>query len=235
MNWPRSWTFPLPAVLARQAFAVSLLSLSALSTAEPAASAGGERKAAPALNAPASAEPRPGTAWVKLCNTSNTTGTKACRIAHERLDGDTGKILIAAEFWDVADNPDERTLFIRVRPGFVAQAGLRIGFYKPAEWELASQHVRIDDKKLTVVTTKALLCTSDLCTGQIRVSRELWRDMGSYAGFMVLAMDVAKKPVGFPVPMTGFTKTASGPEMDLKKYEQARSKLIRGIGDKPRD
>jgi hypothetical protein len=170
---------------------------------------------------------------VKLCNSPDRIGAKARHLAHERLDGLTGQVLIQAEFLDVSGNPDERTLFIRVRTGYLVQAGLRIGFYKPAEWGRAKKRAPINDKKLTVISTKALGYGPELCTRQVRVTGDVWRQMTTFAGFMVLAMDVSRKATGFPVPMAGLKEADLGPETKRQSYDKPRAKLIRGLGGKP--
>ena len=43
---------------------------------------------------------------------------------------------------------------------------------------------------------------------------------------MVAAINVAGKPIGFPVPLTGFSKAYAGKPVDSKKYADARRKLM---------
>ena len=56
--------------------------------------------------------------------------------------------------------------------------------------------------------------------------------MKTGGGLMVLAVNAQLKPIGFPVPLTGFTVAHDGKPVDNKAYAQARSKLMAQIRER---
>ena len=46
---------------------------------------------------------------------------------------------------------------------------------------------------------------------------------------MVLSMNAAAQPIGFPVPLDGFTEAQAGAPIDNEKYRQARGQLMKSI------
>ena len=57
-------------------------------------------------------------------------------------------------------------------------------------------------------------------------------EMSKGGGIMVLAMNAAAQPVGFPVPLDGYNEAAAGPPVDNKKYAEARSALMKQIRER---
>jgi invasion protein IalB len=43
---------------------------------------------------------------------------------------------------------------------------------------------------------------------------------------VVAAMNIQQKTMGFPVPLTGFSKAYDGPPVDSVKYEESRRQLM---------
>jgi hypothetical protein len=56
--------------------------------------------------------------------------------------------------------------------------------------------------------------------------------MSKGGGIMVLAMNAAAEPVGFPVPLDGYNEAAAGPPVDNKKYAEARAALMKQIRER---
>lgn len=167
-------------------------------------------------------------AWAKVCDAASATQpVPICRLVHERLDSKTARLIVSAEFWDVIGKSDEKTLVVRVVPGFVESAGMRLGFYDSDEWNLMRDDREVDQSKLKILPIKPIVCGEDSCKGQVRIGSSLWNEIKGKAGFMVLAMQSNRKPVAFPVPMAGFKDVLSGGA--TKGYEQAREKLISAI------
>lgn len=50
--------------------------------------------------------------------------------------------------------------------------------------------------------------------------------MRSGKQMVVAAMNIQQKTMGFPVPLTGFSKAYDGPAVDNAEYEAQRSKLM---------
>jgi invasion protein IalB len=168
-------------------------------------------------------------AWVKLCDKASAGIPEICRTAHERLERKTGKVLVSVEFWDVVGEAGEKTIFVKLPPGFVPQAGIRLGFYMPEEWALLREDKKVDVSKLKVFAVKPLVCDAELCKALLRIGGAIVKDLKSFAGFNVLAMNSSKQPVAFPVPLSGFTAAVAGPAVDVAKFDKARAKLLENI------
>ena len=52
---------------------------------------------------------------------------------------------------------------------------------------------------------------------------------------MILAMNAAAQPIGFPVPMDGFSDAYSGPAIDNEKYQKARGALMGQIRERQKE
>lgn len=173
-------------------------------------------------------EPKRAGAWVKLCDPPADSQSKPiCRLSHERLDSKTANLIVSAEFWDVIGKPNEKTLFVRLMPGFAAEAGLRVGFYSVQDWARMHDKIDVDQSRLQILKIKPLLCDSVQCKGQVRLGSSIWSEIGSFAGFMVLAMQPNRQPLGFPVPLVGFNEALKGPP--ATGYEAVREKWISDI------
>lgn len=167
-------------------------------------------------------------AWAKVCDAASATQpVPICRLVHERLDSKTARLIVSAEFWDVIGKSDEKTLVVRVVPGFVESAGMRLGFYNLDDWNLMRDQREVDQSKLKILPIKPIVCGDESCKGQVRIGSSIWNEIKGKAGFMVLAMQSNRKPVAFPVPMAGFKEALSGGATE--GYEQAREKLISAI------
>ncbi len=67
------------------------------------------------------------------------------------------------------------------------------------------------------------------CTAETEATPEILSEMAKGGGIMILAMNAAAQPIGFPVPLDGYNEAAAGPPVDNKKYAEARSQLMQQI------
>lgn len=196
-------------------------------------------KAAPAANAAAAA---PKSAWVKLCEKAPVTKKdkdgkevkeekQLCLTHHERLDGNTGMVLVSAAIREIEGNP-KKSLMIMVPLGMAIPPGLRAAVYSKDEWAKASKNEKIDESKLKPIELHYSLCHPAGCTAETEATPEILDQMSKGGGIMVLAMNAAAQPVGFPVPLDGYNEAAAGPPVDNKKYAEARSALMKQIRDR---
>ena len=79
------------------------------------------------------------------------------------------------------------------------------------------------------IELKYSLCHPAGCTAETEATPEILDGMSKGGGMMVLAMNSAAQPVGFPVPLDGYNEAAAGPPVDNKKYAEARSTLMKQI------
>lgn len=175
--------------------------------AQPKSSAAPKTQAAPAApQAGASAD-----AWVKLCMRNEQTQNKEiCLINHEGLEPNTGMVLIAAAVRKV-EGEEAQQLLIRVPTAYalVIPAGVEI---------------KIDDQP--PIKLQYAICFPTSCQVQLEVTKELLESMRKGKQMVVAAMNIQQKTMGFPVPLTGFSKAYDGPPVDSAKYEESRRQLM---------
>jgi invasion protein IalB len=178
-------------------------------------------------------------AWVKLCEKATLQNKdkdgkdvkeekNICLTHHERLDGNTGMVLVSAAIRQVEGN-DKRQLMVMVPLGMAIQPGLRAAVYPKELWEKAQKNEKIDEKQLKSVELKYSLCHLAGCNAEVEASPELVESLKTGGGLVVLAMSAAAKPVAFPVPLEGFNAAYSGPPVDNQVYAQARGQFIQQV------
>ena len=101
--------------------------------------------------------------------------------------------------------------------------------YTKEQWAAASKNEKIDEKALKPIELKYALCHPAGCTAETEATPEILDQMSKGGGLMVLAMNAAAQPIGFPVPLDGYNEAAAGPPVDNKKYAEARSQLMQQI------
>jgi invasion protein IalB len=221
-----------------------LASAFAIAVASATAQAADAKKApaaAPAAAAPAAktAAAKPQSAWVKLCEkapvaTKGPDGKEVksekslCLTHHERLDGNTGMVLVSAAIRTV-EGSDKKSLMVMVPLGMAIPPGIRAAVYSKDQWAAASKGDKIDEKTLKPIELRYALCHPAGCTAETEATPEILDQMSKGGGIMILAMNAAAQPIGFPVPLEGYNEAAAGPPVDNKKYAEARSQLMAQI------
>lgn len=148
--------------------------------------------------------------WVKLCSQAANASNQVCLLAHhERLDKITGMVLVSAAIRKIPDF-DKQLLVIMVPLGMAIRPGLTIKF----------------DKEEKGIQVPYATCHFAGCTAEMIATDEIIQKMKSGTKMSVTAINQNGKPLLFPVPLTGFTKTYLGPAIDMKKYSQERQALI---------
>jgi invasion protein IalB len=191
------------------------LALTLVATGAMAQQAQPKSSAAPKSSAPTvAAAPAAGAAqdaWVKLCMSNQQTNEKEiCLINHEGLEPNTGMVLIAAAVRK-AEGEEKQQLLIRVPTAYalVMPAGVQI---------------RIDEEQ--PIQLQYSICFPTSCQVQMELTDELYQKMRSGKQMVVAAMNIQQKTMGFPVPLTGFSKAYDGPPVDNKTYEEQRRQLM---------
>ena len=179
----------------------------------PAAAA---KPAAPAAGAPAGQEQ---SAWVKLCEkapslTEPKKELNVCLTHHERLDGNTGMVLVSAAIRKV-EGQDKEALMVMVPLGMALPPGVQ---------------VKVDDKE--PVKLQFTLCHAAGCTAEGEATKAVVDQMKTGKQIVVAAINLAGKAIGFPVPLTGFDKAYAGAPVDNEKYKEARKRLMSAIRER---
>jgi invasion protein IalB len=211
---------------------------SAQQPAPPAAKKAPEKKAPAA--APAGKDAPAGqSAWVKLCEKASgimkgkdgkeeKKDLNICLTHHERLDGNTGMVLVSAALRQV-EGQDKQHFMVMVPLGMMLQAGMRATLYPKDAWEKMQKKEQVDETKLKAIKLTYTLCHPAGCTAEIEATPELINDLKSDGGVVVFTIGANGAPVGFPVPLNGFAESLAGKPVDNKQYGEARKALMEQI------
>jgi invasion protein IalB len=199
--------------------------------------------AAPAQKgAPAAAAAPPQSAWVKLCEKATAVGKdkdgkeekkdlNICLTHHERLDGNTGMVLVSAAIRQV-EGQDKQSFMVMVPLGMLIQPGMRATIYPKDLWEKAQNNEKVDESKLKGAKLNYTLCHPAGCTAEIEAAPELITELKTAGGVLILAINAGGQAVGFPVPLTGFDQAYAGAPVDNKQYGEARKALMQQIAQR---
>lgn len=203
--------------------------------------------AAPKAGAPAAkgAAAAPQSAWVKLCEKATATQkTKdgkdekkelnVCLTHHERLDGNSGMVLISAAVRQV-EGQDKQAFMVMVPLGMMLQPGMRATLYPKDMWEKAQKNEKVDEAKLKPLSLAYTLCHPAGCTAETEATAELLNDLKKGGGLMVFAINAAGAPAAFPVPLVGFEQSYAGAPVDSQKYSEARRTLMQQIAQRQQE
>ena len=189
---------------------------------KPAAAAKPAAKPAAAAAAPAAApagDAKDQSAWVKLCEKApNITDPKkelnVCLTHHERLDGNTGMVLVSAAIREV-EGQDKKALMVMVPLGMALPPGVQ---------------VKVDEGE--PVKLQFTLCHAAGCTAEGEATQPVIDQMNKGKQVVVAAINLAGKAIGFPVPLNGFDKAYAGKPVDNEKYKDARKRLMIAIRER---
>lgn len=199
-----------------------------------------EKAPAAAKGAPADAAAQ--SAWVKLCEKASVVGKdkegkeekkelNICLTHHERLDGNTGMVLVSAAVRQV-EGQDKQHFMVMVPLGMMIQPGMRAAVYPKDMWEKVQKNEKIDETKLKPLRLTYTLCHPGGCTAELESTPELIGDLKTGGGIMVLAINAGGQPVAFPVPLNGFDASFAGAPVDNAKYGEARRQLMQQIAQR---
>ena len=206
---------------------------------KPPAAAPAQKGAAPA----AAAAPAAGqSAWVKLCEkaaaiTKNKEGkdekkdVNICLTHHERLDGNSGMVLVSAAVRQV-EGQDKLHFMVMVPLGMLIQPGMRAAIYPKDLWEQVQKNEKIDENKVKGIKLGFTLCHPAGCTAEVEATDELINDLKTSGGLVVFAINAGGQPVPFPVPLIGFPEAFAGQPVDNKQYGEARKQLMQQIAQR---
>jgi invasion protein IalB len=202
--------------------------------APPAAAKKDTKQAAPAPDASQSA-------WVKLCEKATAIkkdkdkeekrDLDICLTHHERLDGNTGMVLVSAAVRQI-DGQDKQHFMVMVPLGMLLQPGMRASLYPKDIWDKVTKNEKVDESKLKQVKLAYTLCHPAGCTAEMEMTPDLLNDLKTGGGLVVFAVNAAGQPVGFPVPLSGFEQSYAGKAIDNKQYGEARRTLMQQIAQR---
>jgi invasion protein IalB len=155
-------------------------------------------------------------AWIKLCEKApNITDPKqelnVCLTHHERLDGNTGRVLVSAAIREV-EGQDKKALMVMVPLGMALPPGIQ---------------VKVDENE--PLKLQYTLCHAAGCTAETEATPAVIEQMKKGKQVIVAAINLAGKAIGFPVPLVGFEQALAGKPVDNEKYKEARQRLMQAI------
>jgi len=225
----------------------------AMSAVQPVALAqdkkAGAKPAAPAAAAPAdkgaAAPAGKQTAWVKLCEKvplarKDKDGKDVqeekniCLTHHERLDGNSGQVIVSAAIRDV-EGQGKDSLMIMVPLGMAIPFGVRAAVYTKDQWAKIQNNEKVDDKQLKPIDLKYSLCHGAGCTAEVEATDDIINQMKNGGGMGVIAMHASGKQAAFPIPLEGFSEALAGAPVDNKAYSEARGQLMKQIAQRQRE
>lgn len=197
----------IPGLFMGLAVGALILTTPALAQQQPAkkAPAAAAKKAAPA-GAGA------GTEWVKLCEKKKGDKPRTvCLIHHERFHPDTGQPLISVAFRSISGQKQD-TMMVMVPLGRMLGPGL---------------FVKVD--KQEPIRFPYSYCTRLGCVAELPAKPELVASFKKGSKLVIGTIDVARKKIGFKVPLTGFSRAYEGPPLDRAIYTKARKEMFMQI------
>ena len=222
----------------------AVLAMAGSTTASAQAKKGEAAKSAPGQKQAAAQPQGQGeqAMWVKLCEKAPVLAkdkegkdVKAekgiCLTHHERLDGNTGMVLVSAAVRQV-EGMDKQHLMVMVPLGMAIQPGLRASIYTKDLWDKAQKNEKVDDAKLSPINLKFSLCHPAGCTAEIELDKELLDKLKTNAGLMIFSINANGQVIAFPVPLTGFGAALDGKPVDNALYTKERQRLMREIAER---
>jgi hypothetical protein len=106
---------------------------------------------------------------------------------------------------------------------------MRATLYPKDAWEKVQKKEQVDESKLKGIKLSYTLCHPAGCTAEVEATPELINDLKGGGGLVVFSIGANGAPVGFPVPLNGFTESLAGTPVDNKQYGEARKALMEQI------
>jgi len=219
---------------------VTALALSAPNAMAQEKKAPAKKEAAPAAAAAPAQPAADQVMWVKLCEKAPVMTQKdgkdvredksICLTHHERLDGNTGMVLVSAAIRQV-EGQDKQHLMVMVPLGMALQPGLRASVYSKELWDKAQKNEKVDDANLKPEQLRFTLCHPAGCTAEIELTKEFIDKLKTNAGLMIFSINGSGQVIAFPVPLTGFAKALDGAPADNQAYMQQRRILMEKINE----
>jgi len=208
-----------------------------------------DKDKAPAAKTPPAPSSSTQTAWVKLCEKATATAKNKdgkeekkdlniCLTHHERLDGNSGMVLISAALRQIDGATDKQHFMVMVPLGMMLQPGMRATIFPKDSWAKVQKNEKIEkaeEAKMKAMKLEYTLCHAAGCTAEVEATPELVSTLKGSGGLMVFAFAASGAPVAFPVPLTGFEQALAGQPVDTKKYGEARKSLMMQIAQRQQE
>jgi invasion protein IalB len=167
-------------------------------------------------------------AWVKICertNASDPRSVNVCLTHHERLDGNTGTVVVSVAVRRVEGLATEH-LVVMVPLGVQQEPGMRVSIFPKDLWAAVQKNEKVDESRVKVLKLTYSMCQAGGCKAETPATPDLIAELKNAGGLVVFAINNAGSPVGVPVTLAGFEQAYAGAPVDNKAYAEARKKLL---------
>lgn len=180
-------------------------------------------------------------AWVKHCGKEPVTIKKnatavrddkaVCLTQHERVDGNSGALVISAAIRQIEGENNQRLMIMIGRQSTIdLQPGLRATFYSKQAWENVLKNPQKEDAKCATRKLQFKWCHPDGCTAEVELDSKFKDLLISNDGLMVFSTSINGKTSALPVPLAGFVQALEGPPMDRDRYNaQYRTLMVHPV------
>ncbi len=175
--------------------------------------------AAPAAPADAAAAPADGAdanPWNKICGEDGRTKKQVCFTVRE-LRTDSGQFLASAGVREV-DGETRKILLVQTPVAMLIQPGIR---------------VQVDQN--TQVPGKYTICMPNACFAEIPIADDFIASMKKGKDLIVTTQNQQAKALNFPLSLSGFTASYSGPAIDTAALQRQREQLASEVQRKAKE
>ena len=144
-----------------------------------------------------------------------------CLTHHERLDGNTGMVLVSAAVRQI-EGQDKQHFMVMVPLGMLIQPGMRATVFPKNLWEKVQKNEKLEkteEEKLKGLQLRYTLCHAAGCTAEMDVTPELLTDLKSSGGMMVFAISRLRRAGRFPGSSRWLRAGIGGP---ARRYAEIR-------------
>ncbi len=169
---------------------------------------------------------KPKSSWVKICDYNVTKmldwasvglskqtikSKNICLTHHERLDGNSGLVLVAVAIRKTPGIEKERLMFV-VPLGMALPLGIQI---------------KIDNN--TPHKLPFSICLPEGCVAEMDLTSDLLNELKAGNRMIVAVINRLGKPIGFPVPLNGISSAYAGRSINPTVYFNARAALLKQL------
>ncbi|WP_237153542.1 invasion associated locus B family protein [Oryzibacter oryziterrae] len=200
----------------------SLRTLAAAATLALTASTALAQQAATPAPAPAAAGAAAGTdagtdnPWNKICGSDPRTKKQICFTVRQLLT-DSGQFLASAGVREV-DGETRKILLVQTPVGMLIQPGIRVQIDQNAQ-----------------VPGKYTICMPNACFAEIPINDDFVSGMKKGKDLIITTQNQQAKALNFPISLTGFTGSYTGPAIDTAALQRQRDQLAEEVQRKAKE
>ena len=173
--------------------------------------------------------------WEKVCeDVTATSGEKGkektgnyrvCLTKNERFDPQPGGLVRFSAAIREVSGQGKQYFMVSVPLGGFIPPGLQIIVYPEELWQRVQRREPVDNSRLVPIPVPYTQCYPGGCDAELEVTPQLLNALKSGSGLVIYVIR-DKSPVGYPVPLTGFSAALTGAAIDRKTYNKEQKELL---------